>query len=118
MTKTKKDIAIFERGDIVVVPFPFTDSAAQKVRPALVLSRAGIYSQTGQIICAMVTGAKKSVWPLDTRIEKWREAGLTIPSVVRMKLFTIDINLVARKAGSLDGEVMNEVDGVVSGLLT
>jgi mRNA interferase MazF len=116
--RTKKAIAIFERGDIVVVPFPFTDSATQKVRPALVLSRSGAYSQTGQIICAMVTGAKKSTWPLDTPIAHWKKAGLTIPSVVRMKLFTIDVELVARKVGALDDQAMSDVDEVVVRLLT
>ncbi|WP_367271471.1 hypothetical protein [Sphingomonas sp.] len=38
----------------------------------LVVSRIGVDSVTGQIICAMVTGAKKSTWLLDTPIIRWR----------------------------------------------
>lgn len=66
----------------------------------------------------MVTGAKKSTWPLDTIIAEWRESGLTIPSVVRMKLFTIDTGFVLRKAGVLDSGALTQVDAVVGRLLT
>ena len=49
----------------------------------------------------MITSAKNSNWPLDVEIGDLDSAGLPSASVVRMKLFTLDNQLVIRKAGAL-----------------
>jgi len=91
--------------DIVVVPFPFTDKNSSKRRPALVLSDAKHFNApVGQSVLAMITSAKNSSWPLDVEIHDLDSAGLTSASVVRMKLFTLDHQLILRKAGSLSTE--------------
>ena len=88
--------------EVVVVPFPFTERSTTKRRPALVLSDAGNFNkQVGQSVLAMITSAKISSWPLDVEIEDLDSAGLPSASVVRMKLFTLDDQLVIRKAGVL-----------------
>ena len=46
----------------------------------------------------MITSAKHSEWPLDTPISDLDSAGLPNASVVRMKLFTLDDQLVIRKS--------------------
>ena len=95
-------IVTFEAFDVVVVPFPFTDRAATKRRPALVLSdRAAFNAGIGHAVLAMITSASHSDWPLDVPIADLHAAGLTSASVVRMKLFTLDERLILRKAGSL-----------------
>jgi len=92
----------FDAFDVVVVPFPFTDRATNKRRPALVLSDAQLFNrQVGRAIMAMITSAKNSDWPFDIEIEDLDQAGLPSASIVRMKLFTLDEQLVIRKAGSL-----------------
>lgn len=92
----------FDRYDVVVVPFPFTDSAAAKRRPALVLSeRKAFNAAAGHSVMAMVTSAKNSAWPLDVAIADPAGAGLPAPSIVRMKLFTLDHRFVLRRAGKL-----------------
>ncbi len=94
--------AIFDRFDIVVVPFPFTDKAASKRRPALVLSGAEAFNrEAAHSVMAMITSADNSPWPLDTPISDLRSAGLSSPSIIRMKLFTLDHRFVLRKAGRL-----------------
>lgn len=93
---------IFEAGDVVVVPFPFTDRQASKRRPALVLSDAGHFSM-GHTVLAMITSRGLPGWPLDVPIQDGPAAGLSAPSVVRMKLFTLDNRLILRKAGALAG---------------
>ncbi len=88
--------------DVVVVPFPFTDRATSKRRPALVLSDHGAFNaKVGHSVLAMITSAEHSDWPLDTAITDLKAAGLPTPSVVRMKLFTLDHQLIIRKAGAL-----------------
>ncbi len=92
----------FETFDVVVVPFPFTDRTTTKRRPALVLSDAKAFNkQVGQSVLAMITSARNPNWPLDVEIENLDSAGLPSASVVRMKLFTLDDQLVIRKAGAL-----------------
>ncbi len=49
----------------------------------------------------MITSAGNSDWPLDIEIKDLDSAGLPSASVVRMKLFTLDDQLVIRKAGTL-----------------
>ncbi len=92
----------FEQWDVVVVPFPFTDRAVARRRPALVISRpAPLGPVVGHSVLAMITSAGHRRWPLDVPLSDLRSAGLPAPSVVRMKLFTLDDRLVERTAGKL-----------------
>ncbi|MDF1537013.1 MAG: type II toxin-antitoxin system PemK/MazF family toxin [bacterium] len=92
----------YERFDVVVVPFPFAERKKQKRRPALVLSDSrGFNNSAGHLILAMITSARHSSWPLDVPILDLSDAGLSSPSVVRMKLFTLPVDLVLRRCGSL-----------------
>ena len=91
----------FERFDIVIVPFPFTDLPVTRRRPALVLSTAAWNAASGHIVCAMITSAGRSSWPLDLPVNDLAAAGLNAPCVVRMKLFTIEAGVVVRRAGVL-----------------
>jgi mRNA interferase MazF len=91
----------FDRFDVVVVPFPFTDRGEQKRRPALVLSNATFNKQSGHSVMAMITSLGNAPWPLDVEIRNLKAAGLPAASVARMKMFTLDNNFVAGKAGRL-----------------
>jgi len=93
----------FKAFDVVVVPFPFTDKTTTKRRPALVLSQANSFNKRiAHSVLAMITSASNLNWPLDIEIEDIDSAGLPFASIVRMKLFTLDHQLVVRKAGSLN----------------
>lgn len=93
--------ATFKPFDVVVVPFPFTDSTATKRRPALVLSTQAFNDRAAHVVLAMITSRENRGWPLDTEIRDLGSAGLSHASVVRMKLFTLDERFVLRKAGAL-----------------
>jgi len=49
----------------------------------------------------MITSARHSTWPLDTPITDLGAAGLPVPSIVRMKLFTLDHRLILARLGDL-----------------
>ncbi len=75
--------------------------AAQSLsRPALVLSRPEFH-RTGHCLLAMITTAGHHPWLGDTPIEDLEAAGLSIPYLVRFKLFTLDSRLLLRVAGRL-----------------
>ncbi len=92
----------YDRYDVVKVPFPFTDRKAQKYRPALIISSAKSFNNTiGHSVMAMITSAKQSGWPLDTAITDLNSAGLPAPSLIRLKLFTLDHRLIVSRLGQL-----------------
>jgi mRNA interferase MazF len=93
--------AIYERFNVVVVPFPFTDRATSKRRPAVVLSSGAFNGKAGHSVMAMITSVTDNSWPQDVAIQDLRAAGLTVSCCVRFKLFTLDNRLVLRKAGTL-----------------
>ena len=108
----------YDRFDVVVVPFPFTEVSRSKRRPALVLSDAASFGDPiGQSLLAMITSARHSSWPLDVTIVDLATAGLPNPSLVRMKLFTLDHRLILRRAGALGDEDREEVLAAISSLL-
>jgi mRNA interferase MazF len=94
----------FDCGDVVVVPFPFVDISVRRKRPALVLSSSDFNRTHAQAVCAMITTASRSAWPTDYRIVDEVSAGLYRSSVVRLKLFTIESQLIVRKIGRLAGD--------------
>lgn len=92
----------FNQFDIVVVPFPFTDTSGSKKRPALVLSDAVAFNTLlSRSVMAMITTTTHAPWVLDIPITDLSSAGLRAASVVRMKLFTLDDALVLRQIGTL-----------------
>ena len=92
---------IYKPFSIVVVPFPFTDTANVKKRPALVLSSEEHQKHTGHVTLLMVTSAKHSQWHGDHKIIDLDSTGLTADSIVRQKVFTLDMNLIMDCIGKL-----------------
>ena len=108
---------VYKSFDVVVVPFPFTDSAQTKRRPALILSQnANFSSRIEHSVLAMITSQKNEPWPLDCAIQNKKQSGLTAPSLVRMKLFTLDNRFIIRKIGQLSKKDQNQVKQSLSQL--
>ena len=91
---------ICDRWDVVVVPFPFSDRAAEKRRPALVLSSTS-FNRGGHTVMAMITTRGHHPWPGDCKLEDLTDAGLPLPCIVRLKLFTLDNRVILRDLGHL-----------------
>lgn len=97
------DTPTFDRFDVVVVPFPFTDRQANKRRPAVVLGSVG----PDQHVLAMITTAEG--WNTDVPVTDLDAAGLPVPSVVRLKLLTLDSHLILRVSGRLSAKDENNL---------
>jgi mRNA interferase MazF len=100
----------FEQGDVVRVPFPYTDRATRQWRPALVVSRGGLGEDRRLLWVAMITSADNRPWPDDVPFgETYPEAGLPAPSIVRpCKVATIESGHAA-KIGRVNAELMQQV---------
>lgn len=99
---------ICEPWDVVVVPFPFTDKAGTKRRPALVLS-SRLFNENGHSVLAMITTKSHSPWLGDSPVTDLAIAGLHAPCLVRLKLFTLDNSLFLRRSGRLSVEDQHTV---------
>jgi mRNA-degrading endonuclease toxin of MazEF toxin-antitoxin module len=55
-------MTVSDAGDIAILPFAFTDTAATRPRPALALSPRGTNKQTGGTALAMITTPRRSQW--------------------------------------------------------
>lgn len=108
----------FEFGDVVVVPFPFTDQRQLKRRPAIVISSARYNADRPDLIILAVTSQMRPDATLgDVAIERWSEAGLLKPSVFKPILATIERSIVIRKLGRLVERDLQRVDGILESIL-
>ncbi len=100
-------------GAVVLVPFPFSDLSASKLRPAVVLSNAG----RGDFVLCQIT-SKSYGDPRSVLITSsgFKQGSLRIDSYVRPgKLFTANEKLVVKTIGDLQNDLFNEIlDAVVS----
>lgn len=108
---------MYIQGDIVSVPFPFTDLSSAKLRPAIVVSNNYI-DNTGDVIIVMVTsqykmdGVNIPIGPNDIDIE------LPKQSYVRChRIVTIDNDIIANKIGSLSAEYLTVVLSKIKSIL-
>ncbi len=98
--------------EVVVVPFPFTDTPEKKRRPALVLSRRQ-FNASGATVLAMITSARHARWPGDVVLNDPPAVGLKHASVVRLKLFTLDNRLIDQVIGRLPENGRDAVEQVL-----
>ena len=93
----------YEFGDVVLVPFPFTDQTTTKKRPAIVVSSADYHLQRLDLILIGVTSqANPASYFGEMTITNWKNAGLIKPSIIKPVLTTLDVKLVIKKLGRLE----------------
>lgn len=81
----------FRRGDVVKVPFPYTDRPTRQYRPALVVAAGSLEDAHGLLWVVMITSAENRRRPDDLAISDLKSAGLPAPSLIRTaKIATIE----------------------------
>jgi mRNA interferase MazF len=97
----------FVKGDVVVVPFPFSDLSTSKKRPALVVA-----ALTGEdvILCQITSKAVSDDYAIPVSQKDFASGTLRQDSNVRPnRLFTADSNIILYRAGALTTEKVQEV---------
>ena len=90
----------FEFGDIILVPFPFTDQSLIKKRPAVVVSSTTYQRNRTDIIIMAITSQLHAPSQIGTfLVGDWKAAGLLKPSVVKPIVTTLHKTLVQKKLG-------------------
>jgi mRNA-degrading endonuclease toxin of MazEF toxin-antitoxin module len=87
----------FRQGDVIKVPFPYTDRPTRQSRPALVVSAGGIEDAHGLLWVVMITSGENRGWAGDVPVNNLGAAGLPVPSVIRTaKIATIEASDATR----------------------
>jgi mRNA interferase MazF len=108
----------YEFGDIVLVPFPFTDQSAVKRRPAVVISSSAYHDARPDIIIMAVTSQQPpKLFIGEVQVEDWRVAGLLKPSVLKPIVTTIESSLVLKKLGRLSPSDQTALRKVIMAML-
>ena len=92
----------YDRGDVILVPYPFGERAGGRKRPALVISSRDYNQATGELVIAQITGRVSAPErPGDSPVDDWKQANLPGPAMVRSRLATLTTSLVLRRLGKL-----------------
>jgi len=106
----------FVKGDVVVVPFPFSDLSEAKRRPALVVAEAG---GRDLILCQITSRPVSGPHALPLSDADFADGSLRQPSNIRPnRLFTAESSIILSRAGALRPEKMRRVTESLVALLT
>ncbi len=103
-------------GDIVLVPFPFSDLSQSKLRPALVLADA---DKDDWILCQITSNPYADPRAVKLTDADFQEGSLRVTSYARPgKLFTAHDSLIVAQVGKLKKERLKIVVDTIVGILS
>jgi len=108
----------FSFGDVVLVPFPFTDQSGSKKRPAVVVSSSSYNASRRDIVIMAITSQVRQ--PLafsEAMVANWQAAGLIKTSVFKPVFTTIEQGLVVRTMGTLSAADAKTLREIVSNVI-
>ena len=101
----------YERGDIVLVPFPFTDLSSSKRRPALIVSPDSFNKSNQDVVLVAITsqiGPDTHAITVDEH--DFIDGKLPKPSMIRpAKVFTIHSALIVKRLCAVSPTKLQEV---------
>ncbi len=98
-----------KQGDIVLIPFPFTDLSATKKRPALIISNESFNKERNLILIAISTkiGMIKHSKPINQ--SNLQEGKLNKPSFLRFhNMFIGEKRLIIKKIAKINKNYLKE----------
>lgn len=110
---------MLQKGDVVIIKFPFTDGEEYKKRPALIISNNKV-NRTGDYLMVQITSKDKRdhlSLPLRT-FDYTDNKELPLKSYIRLhKIFLLKESLVLYKATSVQAEFCEKVTSKIIDLL-
>ena len=102
-------------GEVVLVPFPFTNQSGVKKRPAVIVSSVGYNTNRRDLIIMAITSQVRQ--PLgfgEAIVSDWQTAGLIKPSVLKPVFTTIEQGLVVQTMGMLSSSDLRTLKETVA----
>jgi len=102
-----------KKGDVVLIPFPFTDLSGNKTRPAIVLAE-----RESDVIVAFISTRFHYKEETDILILPTSENGLKKDSLIRVsKIATLEKSLVLGRLGALNAAIITQVNEALKQIL-
>jgi mRNA interferase MazF len=92
----------YKFGDVVLVPFPFSNLTQYKKRPAVIISSAA-YQQARPdcVLLAITSQVRDFLGYAEAYVNCWQEAGLLKPSLFKPLIFTLEKTDILWQLGTL-----------------
>jgi mRNA interferase MazF len=105
----------FQFGDVVLVPFPFTDQSSTKQRPGVIVSSASYHRARRDLILMAVTSQMRGTDAFgELVVQDWQQARLLRPSAIKPVLATLEQKLVIKALGQLSARDQQPLRGIIS----
>lgn len=106
----------FVKGDVVVLPFPFSDLSATKKRPAVVIAAL---QGDDIILCQITSTARSDEYSVLLKQSDFNSGRLPVESIIRPnRVFTADKSIILYKAGTLNEFKIKEIEKVLIDIFT
>lgn len=99
------------QGDIVLLPYPFSNLKENKVRPAIIISNNTYNKKSVDCVMVPMTSViKKENYSVLVKRQDLSSGHLLKTSRVRVdKIFSIEKNLIVMKIGKLNDEIFQKI---------
>lgn len=110
---------MFEQGEILIVPFPFTDLSGVKQRPVLVISNNDYNKNTNDIVtCGITSNLKDSDYSVLIDNSDLIEGSIPVKSRIKVdKLFTLEQSIIKKRVGKVDQRIFDKVKNAIMQLI-
>ena len=109
----------FSFGDVVLVPFPFTNQNGSKKRPAVVVSSAAYNrARIDLVLMAITSQVRPRLGFGEVLVQDWKGASLLFPGVIKPVLFTIEKTLVIKPLGHLSARDRTALQAEIQKILS
>ncbi len=100
-------MAEFIKGDVVVIPFPFSDLSQSKRRPALIIAPL---EGDDAILCQITSKTIKDIYAISIDDSDFDSGSLKQSGNIRPnRLFTADSHIILYRAGHIKNDKLNQV---------
>jgi mRNA interferase MazF len=109
----------YDQGDIVIIPFPFSDLSTIKQRPVLILSNNDYNKATQDLVtCGITSNLKNEKFSILIDTKDLSEGSIPTKSRIKVdKIFTLHNSLVRKKLSKINSKVFNQVKNEIQKLL-
>lgn len=106
---------MYEKGTVVLVPFPFTDLSGKKVRPAIIVSNSKVGSD---VVVLFVTSQSKLKAKHVVAIAPDSENGIKTKSkIVCSKIATLEARIILGELGKTSSSVQKKIEAELKKVL-
>ena len=101
----------WKKGDVLLIPFPYSNLRAKKVRPVVVVSVAAYQALRGELLVTYLTS--QTAHPhatFDYLLVDWAAAGLLKPTLMKPRVAVLKDTLVKHNIGTLSAQDLSEIE--------